>query len=374
MSRAAPSRDDSARIALVGAGLIGRIHLKSLRACHIARPVALVDPDPEARRLAAEYNVTHYKSLELMLDSMRPDGAIIATPNALHVAQAMSCLQRRVPILLEKPVAPTLSQAEPLRRLADDNGTPVLVGHHRAHSPIMQQAVRLIQEGGLGRVVAITGSAAFYKPDDYFNAAPWRRAEGGGPVLINLIHDIHAYRSLCGEIDAVQAMSSCAVRAHDVEDSVTINLRFANGALGNFLLSDTAATTHSWEQTSGENPAYANDPGADCYLVSGTRGSLSIPSLTWRHCATDEQPSWWRALSSHRLPIDRLDPIERQLTHFVAVIRGECEPLVTLNDGLANLSVIEAVLAAAATNGTVTPTSLDATTSCTLLNAPTSPT
>jgi predicted dehydrogenase len=151
----------------------------------------------------------------------------------------------------------------------------VLIGHHRAHSPIMARAKQVIDEGRLGRHVAITGSAMFYKPDHYFDEGPWRREPGGGPVLINMIHEVHNLRMLAGDIVAVQAFASNAIRGFAVEDTVAITLRFASGALGTFLLSDTAASPRSWEQTSQENPAYTTYPDEDCYIVAGTSGSLA---------------------------------------------------------------------------------------------------
>ena len=93
--------------------------------------------------------------------------------------------------------------------------------------------------------VAVMGSAAFLKPDHYYEDAPWRKQPGGGPILLNMIHEVHNLRILCGDIVAVQAFASNAVRGFPVEDTVAINLRFANGALGTFLLSDTAACPKS---------------------------------------------------------------------------------------------------------------------------------
>ena len=107
--------------------------------------------------------------------------------------------------------------------------------------------------------------------------------KGGGPILINLIHEVGNFRSLCGDIGAVQAMASSEVRQFEVEDTVAINFGFKNCVVGTFLLSDTAASCRSWEQTSGENPSYASYPQDEAYLVSGTLGSLSIPSMLLRY-------------------------------------------------------------------------------------------
>ena len=144
-------------------------------------------------------------------------------------------------MLLEKPIAPTVEEGERLLRAADAAGARILIGHHRAHSPIMAKAKEIVERGTLGTLVAVMGSAVFFKPDHYFADGPWRREPGGGPILINMIHEVHNLRILCGEIVAVQAFASDATRGFPVEDTVAINLRFASGALGSFMLSDTAA-------------------------------------------------------------------------------------------------------------------------------------
>lgn len=105
----------------------------------------------------------------------------------------------------------------------------------------------------LGNLVAVQASALFYKPDDYFDSAVWRRQERGGPILINMIHEIGNLRSLCGEIVAVHAMQSNAARGFPVEDTVCIGQGFQSGVLDSFLLFDSAGCARSWEQTSQEN-------------------------------------------------------------------------------------------------------------------------
>jgi len=223
----------------------------------------------------------------------------------------------------------------------------VLVGHHRAHSPIMARAAALIAQGRLGRLVAVTGAALFYKPDAYFEEGPWRREAGGGPILLNMIHEVHNLRMLCGDIVAVQAFASHATRGFAVEDTVAINLRFASGALGSFVLSDTAASARSWEQTSQENKAYASYEDEDCYLVAGTFGSLAIPSMRLKTYASAGKRSWNEPFDLDVAAVEREDPLVRQMAHFAQVARGLAQPLVSVHDGLRNLQITEAIAEAA---------------------------
>jgi len=160
-------------------------------------------------------------------------------------------------------------------------------------------------------------------------------------------------RMLCGEIVAVQAIASHAVRNFAVEDTVAINLQFANGALGSFMLSDTAACPRSWEQTSQENKAYPTYEDEDCYVIAGTNGSLSVPTMRLKTYARPEDRSWWKPFQVGRVEITREDPIRLQMEHFGAVVRGEAQPVVSAADGLANLRVTEAITEAARTGAIV---------------------
>lgn len=267
------------RIAVAGAGYIGQAHMAVAQASPTCTLSAVVDPSPAAAAVAARAGVPLYTSLDELLARDRPDGVVLATPNPLHVPQALQCIAAGLPILLEKPIATSVAEGRQLVDRVEQAAARVLIGHHRAHSPIMAKATQVVASGQLGRLVAVMGSATFYKPDGYFADGPWRREPGGGPILLNMVHEVHNLRMLCGEIVAVQAFKSHAVRGFAVEDTVAINLRFANGALGSFMLSDTAACARSWEQTSQENKAYPSYDDEDCYVLTGTLGSLSVPTM-----------------------------------------------------------------------------------------------
>jgi len=337
------------RIAVAGAGYIGQAHIGvALQSATVALS-AIVDPSLAAVDVAAKVGVPLYASLDELLANDRPDGLVLATPNHLHVTQGLQCIAAKLPILLEKPIATTVVEGEQLVQAVEAADAKVLIGHHRAHSPIMAKAKEVMDSGKLGRLVAVMGSATFFKPNHYYLDAPWRREIGAGPILLNMIHEIHNLRMLCGDIVAVQAFSSNAVRGFAVEDTVAINLRFANGMLGTFLLSDTAACPRSWEQTSQENPAYATYEDEDCYVITGTNGALSVPTMRLKTYPRSEDRSWWNAFDVSVVGMVRDDPLKHQIEHFGKVIRDEAKPLVSARDGLSNLRITEAIAAAAKT-------------------------
>ena len=101
-----------ARIAVAGAGVIGLAHIAVIRASPDCVLSAIVDPSPAATGVASKEGVPLYQTLDTLLAQDRPDGIILATPNHLHVPQALQCIEAGVPILLEKPIATTVKEAQ----------------------------------------------------------------------------------------------------------------------------------------------------------------------------------------------------------------------------------------------------------------------
>lgn len=336
---------------MVGAGRIGRRHAELVANHRHAVLAAVVDCNPDARSVAERLGTTWWLDLGDMLRELRPDAVIIATPNALHVEHATRCLASGAPVLLEKPIATSVADAE---RIADESeriGVPVLVGQHRRHSPYVAAARALIRDGRLGKVVAASATTLFAKPASYFADAPWRREPGGGPILINLIHDVDVLRILVGEVASVQALTSNAIRGQPVEESVAVALRFVGGAVGTLLLADTAAAPISWEMTAGEDPIYPSYPGRDSYLVAGTQGTLGIPTM--RLTLADGPASWHEPMSDTTVAVEPADPLGRQLNHFLDVASGSARPLCDARDAVESLRVTLAIAEAAATSAAV---------------------
>ncbi len=332
------------QIALIGAGAMGRQHAGYLAREPAASLVAIADPFSSA--LAEEAGIRYFADHREMLDRVQPDAVIIANPNDLHVATAIDCLERGIPALLEKPVACSREEASRLIAAQHRYDVPILVGHHRRHNPVAQRAKAIIDEGRLGRLATVTGMWQTCKPDDYFDIE-WRRQAGAGVVLINLVHDLDLLRYFCGEISAVQAMTHNSLRGHEVEDSAVIQLEFECGALGSLTGSDAAVSPWGWDQNVNEVPIYAKHLDQSCYFLAGSEGALSVPQLSlWRYGDTR---GWQHQLvcESHRYAEGSAP--QRQLTHFLEVVRGQANPLIDVADAARTLAVIDAIQEAART-------------------------
>jgi predicted dehydrogenase len=331
------------RLAVLGAGLIGRRHIDHIVAEPQAELYAIVDPSPAGQAIASARGVKWYPDFADMLSAGKPDGVVVATPNQMHVGHGLEAVAAGIPALIEKPLADDIVEGTKLVEAAEQAGVAILTGHHRRHNPMIQRAKAIIDQGRLGRIVTVHGFFWLMKPDDYFEL-PWRRMTGAGPVLLNLSHDLDLLRYLCGEVAAVQAFQSNAVRNYPVDETTVVILKFANGALGTMNVTDTVVAPWSWEHTTGENPDY---PHTDqiCYQIGGTRGSLSVPRLElWTN---EARRGWWEPFKVERHVAADQDPLRLQIQQFCRVIRGEEKPLVSGREGLMTLKVVDAVKRAA---------------------------
>ena len=230
-------------------------------------------------------------------------------------------------------------------------GVDLLVGHHRRYNPLIENAKATIDAGKLGDIRAIHATCWFYKPDSYFDVAPWRKRAGAGPISVNLVHDIDLLRHLCGEIVTVQAQAAPSQRGYDNEDLAAALLTFENGAIGTISVSDSVVSPWSWEFTAEEYPLYPST-GQSAYMIGGSKAALSIPDQRlWAHV---EDPDWWTAMVPQVSAVPPADPLIGQMAHFVDVIAGRAKPRVSGMEGLRSLQVVDAISRAARSGGTIT--------------------
>ncbi len=338
------------RIAVIGLGAIGRTHVDAIASCEGFTLAGALDADAAVTQEFSERGLHLYDDInELISDA--PDGAIIATPNALHVDIGLELVVAGIPILVEKPIANLSSEGERLARVASEANVNGLVGHQRRYNPIIRSAKSKIADGSFGRLVVGQVTCTLYKPDSYF-APAWRREPGnGGPVLINLIHEIDLLRYFFGQVIDVTAISSDAVRGFEVEDTAAAILRFRDGGLVTLSVSDAAVGPWAWDLTAGENSERFPAHDAVSHIFSGSLGAFSLPDLSWwQH---DWEKDWTKKLQRSAIMHGSEDSYLRQLMHFGDVISGKAEPEVSLHDGVENLRVVEALKTSAMENRTV---------------------
>ncbi len=327
-------------LCVVGAGSIGQRHIEvALKSEHVEL-TAVVEPFAKQRAAMAEKGLPVFADLDQVPAKTR--AAIVATPTPDHHISATACLSRGWAVIVEKPAAGTLGQAMALVASAEALDVPLFVGHHRRCHPFSIAGRAALAE--IGDLVGVQGLWSVRKHNSYYDV-DWRRAPGAGPLLTNLTHEIDLLRFLVGEMTEASALLSSARRGFVIEDTASIAFRFANGALGSFLMSDAGASPWSFEAATYENPAIAGS-GEDYLRLVGTEGALAFPTLTRWGRSDDGEIEWSKPLRRNDgQRFDRIDPLLAQIDRFAAVVAGrEDDVLCTGQDGIA---AMEMTLAAA---------------------------
>ena len=331
------------RLAVIGGGVIGSKHAELISNYQGTELVGISDIDKRVNSIAEQYKVAFYNDLEELLLAQKPDGVIIAVPNSQHQAVARLCAKYKVHMLIEKPIADSIESAEQITEIVESEKVHVLIGHHRRHSSLVKKTKDLINDNDFGKLIGVSMLWALYKPEGYFGVDWKRKKPGGGPLLINLIHELDLLRHLCGEIVEVYAKASSTTRQFEVEDSIVISLEFANGALGNIFASDSSPSPWSYESTTHENKYYY-PVDENCYYFLGSKQSLTFPKMELWNYESKESSGWQYPIhKSTKVPED-VDPLVEQLKHFCDVIKGDALPYVSCRDAKKSLTVVLSII------------------------------
>ena len=333
-------------ISIVGTGLMGLQHIKAISKSKKANLHSIVDISDNAKKLSNKYKIPLYSDVSSLLKANQLDAVIVATPNQLHEKHTISFLKKKIPVLLEKPISDNIKSAKKIIISSKKNKTPLLIGYHRRHNAIVSKVKTIIRSGKLGNIVSANVLCWLYKHKEYFKET-WRISRGGGPLGINLVHDIDMICYLLGSIRYVQAFTTNKTRKHKVEDTATVNLIFESGALCTLNISDTIVAPWSYELTAGENPAYPVT-NQSAYMIGGTKGSIQFPNL--KYWFYKKERSWWNKIFL-KSDINKKDDntLVNQIDHFSDVVLKKVKPKVNGSDGLNSLKIFAAITKSAKT-------------------------
>ena len=333
--------NNKTKIAVVGIGLMGEQHLKALHLSKKATLHSIVDINEKSRQHAKKFRVPFYTNSKELLKNNRPDAVIVATPNQYHEQHTISFLNAKIPVLLEKPISDSIKKARKIINSSMKNKTQLLIGYHRRHNSMAENVKKKIDSGKLGKIVSANIMCWMYKNKEWYKEK-WRIKKGGGPLGINLVHDIDFICYLLGPVKYVQATTSNLIRKYKVEDTAIVNLIFNSGVLCTLNVSDSIVAPWSYELTAGENPAYPIT-NQSSYYIGGTKGSIQFPNLKYWY--NKKERSWWKEIF-HQDESTRLSrhTLVNQINHLSDVVKGNSRPKVNGNDGLISLQILDAIL------------------------------
>ena len=322
-------------VALVGLGSIGRRHLRLLKALRPEVEVILVRSShgqswPE-EDLAKESVSSIDEAIEKNIDA-----AIISSPAPYHVQQAIQFLKAGIPMMIEKPLSHNMDDIQELKDLSDRIRVPILVGYVLRHSSDLNYFSERVSEKSVGRMISANIDCGSYLPDwrpeqDYRMTTSARKDLGGG-VLLELSHELDYANWLFGPFLSVEAtLLNSGTLDIDVEDTADLILTSKSGLTISIHLDFCRP-----------------DVIRQC-TVEGSEGRLSWDGIG--HSVRLQRESGETGVWP--FTIERDDKFIEQLSHFLFSIEQGDEPKVTLDDGIAVMTLIEAARRSSRENAVV---------------------
>ena len=225
------------RFALVGCGRISRRHAELLGHGVIENAClgAVCDVVPEkARRLGEELGVPWFSDMHEMMRTVHVDVASVLTESGNHAAHVIALASYGKHIVVEKPMALMLSDADGMIRACDEAGVKLfVVKQNRFNVPVVKTREAL-ERGRFGKLVLGTVRVRWCRPQAYYDQDAWRGtwAMDGGVLTNQASHHVDLLEWMMGEVDSVFAMTTRALAHIEAEDTAAVVLRFRNGALG----------------------------------------------------------------------------------------------------------------------------------------------
>jgi UDP-N-acetyl-2-amino-2-deoxyglucuronate dehydrogenase len=223
--------------AVIGCGTISIVHLEAITSLDGVDLVGVCDTDADRAAAAGrKYGVPWFPNHAELLETVRPEVVHICTPHNQHVPVAVDCLDAGVSVLVEKPVAHTVAEAEHLIGAADRHPeAKAAVCLQNRYNVAARAARRLLDSGELGAVLGGSATLLWHREPAYYEARPWRgkvRESGGGVLINQAIHTLDLLEWLLGDVVDVRGHTGryALDGVVDVEDTAHVLLDHACGA------------------------------------------------------------------------------------------------------------------------------------------------
>lgn len=329
------------KLAMVGCGENAKKSIvKNVNTSSLVNFITAMDIKVElAKDLADEAGAESFTDrYEDVLDNADVEGVIISTPHALHVPMGIQAARKGKHVLIDKPIATNVNDAQRLISVCKEANVTLSVLFGKRYHPAYDIAVDLVQRGVVGRITALFIANFWQKADSYWTGGytnrvhtDWRQKKatsGGGMLMINYTHNLDALQNRLGlEPLSVYAQYDTFNTPVEVEDTFSLVVRYSNGAIGTYTGSSG---------TPGEmriEPDY----------IFGTHGTIAVGEPVKYYTTTPIpglEKDTWKEISWHSTLWDG-GSYFRIIENFAKVLRGEAELLVTGESAISSLKVIE---------------------------------
>ncbi len=332
MSAAAPIR-----VGLVGCGAISTQHLEAISALDGLRLSAVVSASAERARVVGErWGVPWSIRLGDLLERDDVDAVAISSPSGLHPAQALAALRSGRHVVVEKPIALSVADADAIITEGRERGLTVVTISQRRFEPVVRALQAAVEAGALGRLSLVIAEGMYHRPQSYYDSAAWRgtRELDGGVLMNQAIHTIDLLRWIGGPVASVSAAIATLGHEMEAEDTASVSLRFANGTLGSIV-----ATTCATPELPTELRVYG-DRG-HVRIVGEQALEWDVPGIVVPADRDDQVPAvpgtgttqTWGTSATGYL---------RQYADFVDAVRSGHPPAVTGEDGRNAVEIVTA--------------------------------
>ncbi len=329
------------KFGVIGLKGIGMTHIEAIRKCESAELVAVCDIVEElAKNVGGKYGVrwfTDYREMTALKDL---DAVCICTPHFLHHPMTLDALDEDKHVLVEKPMAITVREADEMIKKAKVRGLKLGVAFTYRTSPALRNAKSMIEKGELGKLLRATLEVANYRTQLYYEESPWRKnwkTSGAGVLINQTIHHLDVMYWFLGKPKRAAGFIDTKLHDIEVEDLASAALIFENNC-------------HATVQVS-----LVDSPQFERMVVSGTRGKIisdfgsqlkvgvSEPDVE-THIRTSKEP-WSRPSTSWReVTVQGSGGHSEIIRDFAEAVKYGREPLVSGEDGIWSLEMVNAIV------------------------------
>ncbi len=322
------------KFGIVGCGMIASINAEAIERIPSAKLVGVADNNFDvACSFSEKRSVKAYKSYDEMLSDSNIDAVVVCTPSCFHAQNAIDALKAGKHVVLEKPMAISLEDADKIIEAVNDTGKILTVVSQFRFSSDLLKVKGLIEKGAFGKISLCTLSMRYYRSPEYYSSSAWKgtlKFDGGGALINQGIHGIDLLQYLAGDVKTVAGVTRTLAHDVEVEDTAVATVEFVNGALGTIIASTCAY------------------PGFERKIeINGDKGFVILQENKIERLmidGVDKTVELEKTINASSDPANiTCNEHKAQLENFIAAIEDEEALLVDCYEGRKALRVIEEI-------------------------------